>query len=201
VIAGAILAAGEGRRFGGPKQLADLDGRPLLEYAIRAMVAVPAIERIAVVIGSHAEEIREQVDVYDAEWVVCEEWREGMAASLRAAIRALEPDDPEALVITLGDQPFITPQVIAAILTEVDDGDLAARAVYDGQPGHPVIVTRDLLPVFGEVRGDEGARRVLEARGVRRWECGHLCRNDDVDTPEDLEAARQFARSPGEYPL
>jgi molybdenum cofactor cytidylyltransferase len=162
------------------------------------MVAVPAIERIAVVIGSHAGEIREKVNPYDAEWVFCEEWREGMAASLRAAVRALEPDDPEALVITLGDQPFITPQVIAGIFTEVDDGDLAARAVYDGQPGHPVLVTREVLPVFADVRGDEGARRVLEARGVRRWECGHLCRNDDIDTPEDLEAARGIARKQDE---
>ncbi len=190
-----MLAAGEGRRFGGPKQLAELEGRPLLEHAIRAMVAVPAIARIVVVIGARAAEVRAGVDPHDAEWVLCEAWREGLSASLRAAIDALAPDDPDALVITLGDQPFITPQVIAGVLDGFDSDAPATRASYDGVPGHPVLVKRGLLPVLRGLRGDEGAREVLAARGVRRWECGHLCSNEDINTPDDLESARDEARA------
>ena len=54
-IGGIVLAAGEGKRFGGVKQIAKLDGRPLLEHAIRAMLAVPSISPVVVVLGAHAE--------------------------------------------------------------------------------------------------------------------------------------------------
>ena len=62
-----MLAAGEGKRFGGPKQVAVLDGRPLLEHAVRAMLAVPAIDPVVVVLGAHADAVREQVDLSGAE--------------------------------------------------------------------------------------------------------------------------------------
>lgn len=191
MIGGLVLAAGEGKRFGGPKQLARLGGRPLLEHAIRAMEAVPAIERIVVVIGARADEVRAKVDPGEAEWVECHAWREGIAASLRSGLSALEADDPEAVVIALGDQPFVTPQVIAAIVDGMDAAAPAVRATYGGVPGHPALVKRALFADLHELRGDEGARHVLDARGVSRWECGHLCRHDDIDTPEDLEVASE----------
>jgi molybdenum cofactor cytidylyltransferase len=159
------------------------------------MVAVPAIERTLVVVGAHADEIRAEVDSRDAEWLVCAEWREGVAASLRAALAALAPDDPEALVITLGDQPLITPQVIAGVLDGLSGGAPATRATYEGRPGHPVLVKRGLFPTLRSLRGDEGARDALAAAGVRSWECGHLCSDADIDTPEDLEAIRDEARA------
>ena len=190
MIAGTILAAGEGRRFGGPKQLAELDGRPLLEHAVEAMARVPAIERIVVVLGAHAQEILARVDLLDAEPVVCAAWSEGQSASLRAALDAVG-DEAEALVITLGDQPRITPQVIAGVLDHRSSRHHAVRATYDGRPGHPVLVERRLFGELRELRGDVGAREVLASARVRAWECGHLCSADDVDTPEELEALRR----------
>ena len=86
MIGGLILAAGAGTRFGDrPKQLADLHGRPLLEWAVAAQSAVPALERIVVVLGSRAEEVLAGVDLMDAEPVVCEDWetRPGGVAALR----------------------------------------------------------------------------------------------------------------------
>jgi molybdenum cofactor cytidylyltransferase len=186
---GIILAAGAGRRFGGPKQLAELRGRPLLEHAVEAMCCVPAIERIVVVLGSHAAEILERVEFFDAEPIVCEDWSEGMSASLRCGLDALAPDAPDAVMITLGDQPRITPQVIAMVL---DPGGRApaVRATYGGVPGHPVLVRRRLIGRLRELRGDRGAREVLAGVKVANLEAGHLCRPDDVDTPEQLEAIR-----------
>jgi molybdenum cofactor cytidylyltransferase len=191
VIAGAILAAGEGRRFGAPKQLAELEGRPLLEHAIRAMVAVPAIERIVVVLGSHADLVRERVDFQDTEPLVCTSWRDGLSASLRCAAAELVRAD--AIVVTLGDQPFITPQVIAGVLDHDSARAAAVRATYGGAPGHPVLIKRRLFGALGELRGDRGARDVLTAARVREWECSHLCRHHDIDTPADLEVARREA--------
>jgi CTP:molybdopterin cytidylyltransferase MocA len=87
----------------------------------------------------------------------------------------------------LGDQPFVTPQVIAAVL---DAGDFdAVRATYGGEPGHPVLLTRPLLDRVGDLEGDTGFRPLLEGRRVRRLEAGHLCDGGDIDTPEQLRAA------------
>ena len=186
MIGGIVLAAGAGRRFGGPKQLARLRGRPLLEYAIEAQSCVPAIERIVVVLGAHAEEVRREVDLLDAEPLVCPDWEEGLAASLRSGVEALE--DADAVIVTLGDQPGITPQVVAMIVDCADSPAVAARAVYDGRPGHPVLLKRPVFPLVRELRGDVGARPVLEQVRIREVEAAHLCNPLDIDTPADLEA-------------
>lgn len=188
MIGGLVLAAGEGRRFGGRKLIAELDRRPLLEHPIEAMLAVPAIERVVVVLGADADEVAAATDLAGTESVVCDQWREGMAASLRTGIAAL--GDVSAAVVVLGDQPFITPQVIAAIVDQIDAPATAARAVYEGRPGHPVLIKRLLFEAVATLRGDTGARELLAEAGVRELECSHLSRPDDVDTLEDLEAAR-----------
>ena len=187
MIAGVVLAAGSGSRFGGAKQLAELDGIPLLEHALRAIEAVPAIDRIVVVLGARADEVRAGVDLGDAEPVVCEDWDEGQAASLRCGVAAVA--DADAAVITLGDMPRITPQVIARFVDIADEyGDHArARAVYDGAPGHPVVLGREYFPLIAELRGDVGARDVLRRIGAYAIECAHLSSPVDVDTPATLK--------------
>jgi molybdenum cofactor cytidylyltransferase len=191
VIGGLVLAAGEGRRFGGPKQLAELDGRPLLEHAIEAISSVPALDPIVVVLGAHADEILARVDLHDARPVVCEDWSQGQSASLRAGLDELE--DVEAALVTLGDQPRVTPQVIALVLDHAATGDArwrAARAVYGGVPGHPVVLPRRLFARLRTLRGDAGARELLAEAGVREVEAGHLSAGEDVDTRDQLEALR-----------
>jgi len=190
VIAAVVLAAGSGSRFGGAKQLAELDGIPLLEHALRAVEAVPAIERIVVVLGARADEVRAGVDFGLAEPVVCADWAEGQAASLRCGIAAVVGAD--AAVLTLGDMPRITPQVIARFADIAHEhGSLArARAVYDGKPGHPVVLGSAYFDQIAELRGDVGARDVLKAIGAVAIECSHLCSAADVDTPEALEELR-----------
>ena len=191
MIAAVVLAAGSGSRFGSSaKQLAELDGIPLLEHALRAVEAVPAIERIVVVLGARADEVRAGVDFGQAEPVVCEDWADGQAASLRCGIAAVA--DAEAAVLTLGDMPRITPQVIARFADlAAEHGEHArARAVYDGQPGHPVVLGRAYFEQISALRGDVGARDVLKAIGAYPIECSHLCSPADVDTPQALEELR-----------
>jgi CTP:molybdopterin cytidylyltransferase MocA len=179
-VGALILAAGEGRRFGGTKQLAELDGRPLLEYALAAVAGVP---RRVVVLGHAAEEIRARVDFGGAETVVCADWEEGQAASLRCGLAAL--GDVDAAVITLGDQPFITREAVAAAIDHLGDHD-AVRATYDGVPGHPVVLRRRLLARAGELRGDVGFRDLLAGETIGGFEAGHLCDPTDIDTREEL---------------
>ena len=181
---GLILAAGAGRRFGSTKQLAPLRGRPLLAHALDAMLAA-GLERVIVVLGHDADAIRAQVDFGAAEVVIAEGWADGQAASLRRGLAAA--GEADAVVITLGDQPFITPEVITAALAVLDGFD-AVRAVYDGKPGHPVVLGRAVLVAADELRGDQGARELLARFNVRRWDARHLADATDVDTPEELRA-------------
>lgn len=191
MIAGVVLAAGSGSRFGASaKQLAELDGIPLLEHALRALQAVPGIERVVVVLGARAKEILAGVDFGTAEPVVCADWADGQAASLRCGIEAVA--DADAAVLTLGDMPRITPAVITqfADLAARYGTKARARAIYDGLPGHPVVLGREYFDQIAALQGDVGAREVLKAIGAYPIECGHLCSPADVDTPDALEELR-----------
>jgi CTP:molybdopterin cytidylyltransferase MocA len=184
VIAGLVLAAGAGTRFGGAiKQLAPLRGRPLLEHAVESMRAVPALDPVLVVLGHAADEILRAAELGGAQVVVCDEWARGQSASLRCGVAALAGAD--AVVVTLGDQPFITPQVIAGALDRLDGYD-AVRTLYGGVPGHPVVLGRPVLDAVAELHGDQGARELLKTFHVKRWEAGHLASAADVDTQEEL---------------
>jgi CTP:molybdopterin cytidylyltransferase MocA len=186
VRAGAlVLAAGEGRRFGATKQLAPLEGRPLLAHVVGHVRQVAALAPVVVVLGHDAEAVRAGVpELASVEVVVAKDWREGQAASLRCGIAAL--GDVDAAVVLLGDQPFITPQVIAAVLDAGDGRHDAVRATYGGAPGHPVLLSRGLLGRAGELEGDTGFRRLLDGARVRQFEAGHLCDPADIDTREEL---------------
>jgi molybdenum cofactor cytidylyltransferase len=183
-VGGIVLAAGGGSRFGGTKQLAQLRGRPLLSYAVESMLAVPSVWPVVVVLGHDAQAILAGVELDDATVVVCDAWQEGQSASLRAGIEAL--GDVDAAVVTLGDQPFITPQVIAGVLDFDERYHDAVRTTYGGAPGHPVVLTRRLLARAGELSGDVGFRDLLTGQRVRQFEAGHLCDPTDVDTREEL---------------
>jgi molybdenum cofactor cytidylyltransferase len=179
-VGGLILAAGEGRRFGATKQLAELHGRPLLEYALAAMAGVsPRV----VVLGHAADEIVAGVDLQGASPVVCEGWAEGQSASLQCGLAALPGVD--AVIVVLGDQPGITAAAVEAIVAAGGDED-AVRATYDGTPGHPVLLRGPLLDRAGELRGDTGFRDLLQHATVREVEIGRLADPADIDTREEL---------------
>ncbi len=185
-----ILAAGRSRRFGEPKQVASLAGRPLLEHVIRNAVATGLVDRWIVVLGSRAEQVSRDVPLHDVQPVVCETWAEGQSESLRSGIEALREED-EAAVILLGDQPLVTTAAIERVVGARRDGALAIRATFRGAPGHPVVVERPLFPRFARIVGDIGAREVLATASTREVACDDVANPADVDAPEDL---RQIER-------
>jgi CTP:molybdopterin cytidylyltransferase MocA len=177
-----VLAAGAGRRFGAVKQLAELDGQPLVEHALRA---VGLLSPRVVVLGHSADRVRAAVDLHGAKAVVCAEWEEGQAASLRCGIAAL--GDVDAAVVLLGDMPGITPAAVDAVVAGWDGVADAVRATYGGVPGHPVLLARSLLARAHELHGDTGFRSLLDGARVVLVEAGHLADPADIDTPGDLE--------------
>jgi molybdenum cofactor cytidylyltransferase len=188
VIAGLVLAAGSGTRFGSqPKLLAELDGRPLLEHVLAAACAVPELERVVVVLGARAEEVRRRVRFARAEVILCPDWDRGQSFSLRCGASALT--GPEKVIVLLGDVPRTTPQLIARFLEQPP----RARAVYRGRPGHPAVLGPKELAALDELQGDKGAKELLA--GGNLIECSDLVSGADVDTPDDLEAMRDEARA------
>jgi molybdenum cofactor cytidylyltransferase len=188
VTAGLVLAAGAGTRFGAqPKLLAELDGRPLLEHAVGAACSVPELDRVVVVLGAQADEIRRCVRFGRAEVVLCPDWQRGQSFSLRCGAEAL--NEAEKVIVTLGDVPGIGPRVIARFL----DQPPRSRAVYGGRPGHPVVLGPAELAALESVQGDIGAKDLLV--GGNLIECSDLSSGTDVDTPQDLEAIRDETRA------
>jgi nicotine blue oxidoreductase len=182
-VASVLLAAGAATRFGGRKQLALLEGRPLLEHAL-AVAAASDTDLTVLVLGAYAEEIEAAVELGDAQVVHAPDWERGRAASLRAGLAAL-PADVEAAVITLGDEPYVSPAATARLLAGRRPGLAALRASYGGRPGHPVLVERRL---FARLE-DPGGRRpgqILKAAGALLVPCDDLGASVDVDTPTQL---------------
>jgi CTP:molybdopterin cytidylyltransferase MocA len=187
VIGGIVLAAGAGTRFGGGKQLALLDGRPLLEHAARAITSAP-VGRVIVVLGADAEDVLAAVDLHGAEPLVCERWSEGQSASLACGLA--EMADCEAVVVTLGDQPRVSPNAIRRVIAGRGGGIAAVRATYGSGPGHPVLLERELFDRLRDVSGDHGARNLLMSVRTREIPCDDLGNGADVDTPAELDALR-----------
>lgn len=187
-LTAVILAAGAGERFGGPKQLAELDGRPLLTHAVGTALAHRAVDRVVVVLGARADAVRAALpaDRYPVRTVVCADWADGPSASLRCGLAAL--DGTDALVL-LADQPRLPPAAIDRVLAT--PGELV-RATVDGRPGHPVLLRGPWPARIAGLSDDE--RRTTLRDHARAVEVGDLGGSDDVDRPADLERLRDGGR-------
>lgn len=181
-VVGLVLAAGAGRRFGGPKALAaDADGEPWVRRAARRLHE-GGCRLVYVVVGAAANEVRAEVEPDDVV-VEATDWDEGMGASLRAGLAALGDVDPAvtAAIVMLVDLPGVGPDVIARLLPYADQRSLA-RAAYDGELGHPVLLGRNhWAAISASARGDRGARDYLTEHEPISVECGDIGTADDVD--------------------
>jgi CTP:molybdopterin cytidylyltransferase MocA len=206
-VAGVLLAAGEGSRFGQPKALVELNGQTLAERGVRLLRAGGA-RPILVVTGAVPIDIDETHTVYNPEW------RTGMGSSLRAALQALtgtsthlgatpapasgiDTSKVGAAVVALADQPLVGPEAVARLIAAYRGGASVAVAAYNGQPRNPVLLAQEHWPeVIATATGDQGARTFLRTRPevVTLVECGDTGRPDDIDTPADL--ARIKAEQP-----
>ncbi|MDR9368953.1 nucleotidyltransferase family protein [Conexibacter sp. JD483] len=198
-VVALVLAAGAGRRFGGAKQLAQIDGRPLLERPLRALAGVAGIAETLVTLGARADEVRAQADLHGARPVLVRGWDEGIAASLRAGLTAAA--DADALLVVLGDQAWLRAEHVEHLLAcaRAAPPFPAVRAVHDGVPGHPVLLRRPLFPALAELRGDRGAGALLRGIGVVEVELGAAA-VADVDRPADVAARGGPAPRPAPTP-
>src|SRR5437879_5028455 len=167
-----VLAAGTSSRLGGPvpKQLLELDGRPLAQYALDAAAAA-GLGPILLVLGHVADRIEAAVSLpAGARVVVNPDFRSGQASSLRAGLDAL-PEEAEAVVVLLADQPGMRVESIRRVAEEFRrTGAAIVQARYRDGPGHPVLLGRAVWPLLRGVSGDVGARDVVAAHPELRAE-------------------------------
>jgi nicotine blue oxidoreductase len=174
-VTGLLLAGGAGTRYGQPKALVD----DWLRSAI-ATLRDGGCPEVVVVLGAAADEARELVPE-GVGIVVAEDWADGMGASLRTGLRALEDGDAVAALVHLVDLPDVRASVVSRLLG-VAGTETLARAVYHGAPGHPVLLGRSHWPaVIESAVGDQGARDYLRTQDVAEIECGDLSEGTDVD--------------------
>jgi nicotine blue oxidoreductase len=184
-VAGVLLAAGGGRRFGMPKALVEHRGRLLVEHAasvLRDGGCVPVV----VVLGAQSDEVRSRASLGDAVLVDNPDWATGMGSSLRAGLAALADSDVTAAVVVPVDTPGLTAAAVRRVVALVTPQTLV-RAVYDGEPGHPVALGRaHWAGAAAGATGDQGAREYLRDHEVIKVDCADVAIGADADRPEDL---------------
>ena len=182
-VAGLVLAAGGGRRYGMPKALVEYEGSLLVERAVRTARAV--CDPVLVVLGARAVDVWRTADLDGATVLANRDWETGMASSLRTGLDGLRgwPGRVDAALVTLVDMPGMTPEALRAVAAHAAP-DALAVAAYDGVRGHPVLLGREhWAGVAATATGDEGARRYLTGRTVTEVDCTGLADPTDLDVP------------------
>ena len=196
MIAALLLAAGSGRRFGGPKLTQELQGRALVRWSAEAL-RHPDVGRLAVVVPPPpaTQNIAAALEGLEARLVVNPRPDAGMGASLACGVAALD-GDIEAVLIALGDEPALAPAWVDRVIARYRAGGVAIVApTFEGVRVHPVLFSRPVFPELAALTGDAGARQVVDRdpRRVAFVELG-APKTADVDTAEDLARLRQSAQ-------
>jgi molybdenum cofactor cytidylyltransferase len=187
-VAAIILAAGSSERMGRPKQLLPIDGQPMLRHVTEAVCA-SGLDQVVVVLGAHAGTVQAALVGLPIEIVHNQAWREGLSTSLRAGVGALRPDTGAVLVV-LADQPALTSNLLRQLVERYRATQAPIVAPFHrGQRGNPVLFDRSLFPELLAVRGDRGAREVIERYKdqMERVTCDDPAVVQDVDTLQDYE--------------
>ncbi len=183
-IAGIVLAAGGGTRFGGPKALLPYRGMLLVERATATLRAA-GITAPVVVLGAAAAEVRSRAALGDARTVENPHWRTGLASSLRAGLAALAGDPAGAAVVLLADMPGVTADAVRRVAAGAAPHSLV-MAGYGDRRGHPVVLGREhWAGVAATATGDAGARDYLRTHPVTVVDCADVADDHDIDVPAD----------------
>jgi CTP:molybdopterin cytidylyltransferase MocA len=177
--AGLVLAAGEGRRYGGPKAPVVIEGERLVDRAVRVLREANC-DPVVVVLGAWLGDVQGACVVENSDWAL------GMGGSLRVGLSALEATNAQRAVVTLVDLPGLTGEAVTRV---ADCDSTLAAASYNGRRGHPVLLAREHWNAVREsASGDRGARDYLASKGdeVALVEVADVATDIDLDEPSEV---------------
>jgi molybdenum cofactor cytidylyltransferase len=158
-----LLAAGESSRLGSPKQLLEYQGKNLLQHTIDITRKL-SLETV-VVLGAFKEEILARVNIYEANVVENVDWSEGLASSIRCGLCEVLKANPEteAIILVLCDQPFLTAEILQEMVEKYrSSGQSIVHCSYGDVSGPPTLFHKSLFPYLMELKGGQGAKKVVD---------------------------------------
>lgn len=188
-----IIAAGESRRLGSPKQLLIFEGDSLINRIIKTIHTAVSFP-IHLVLGASADTIQAQLPAIDLNVVMNQDWKEGMASSIRIGLTAAMNQQPnlEGVVIVVCDQPYLNTNTITSLFQMQKNQDAPITAAYyNNIVGTPALFHKRIFPALLSLNGDQGAKRIIQEREEEvaklHFEQGAV----DIDTKEDYQALLQ----------
>jgi molybdenum cofactor cytidylyltransferase len=188
-VVAIIVAAGESRRLGQPKQLALIAGEPLLQRAIRC-AREACVSSVFVVLGAHREVIENSIDFGSAKIVMNNDWEEGLASSIRSGVKTVQCEAPtaEGMLLMTCDQPRVTADHLRRLImmSYAQAAPTAIASTYGGTRGIPAVFPRQAIGDLLALRGDKGARALLARPPWPMISIPLAGGEVDIDLPEDL---------------
>jgi molybdenum cofactor cytidylyltransferase len=200
VISAILLAAGESKRMGLPKQLLEWQGRTLLQHVLESLIK-SAADEIILVLGYETDLIKKTLPALQIKIVINPFYTQGMSSSLRQGLLAMDPRS-EAFLVLLADQPGIGPEIINNVIRAFQQAEPKrgiVRPVYRGMRGHPVLIGIQYLQEALQLQGDMGARQILmnHPEDVLEIDVDQDVVLRDIDTPEEYQKYKE-REGPGE---
>jgi molybdenum cofactor cytidylyltransferase len=192
-----VLAAGASTRLGRPKQLEEVGGQPALQRVVSNAIAV-AGSAVTVVLGAHAADITRMFQHSSAAVLINRQWEEGIGASIRCGVSSLS-HACDAVLLMLGDQAAVTTPDLKRLIAAWNGQDtVLAASAYTGQLGVPAIFPRWCFTELMELRGDQGAKAIINRHSGRVLRVPMANAAYDLDTDEDVQAMQEHFKPKGE---
>jgi molybdenum cofactor cytidylyltransferase len=180
-----ILAAGNSSRLGTPKQLLCVKNKSFLRIMAEKAVKINPFETIAV-LGFESDRMRQELEGLPIRVVLNQQWEEGIASSIRIGVNAVD-SQADAALISLCDQPAVTPELLSELITLCSDEKPIAATKYNEILGVPACYGRSIFPELLLLQGDVGAKRVIAAQNDRVATCSFPDAAFDIDTLQDFQ--------------
>jgi len=182
--------------MGKPKQILPLNGVPMLQRVLE-ILRKSNVGSVVVVLGANAAEVRKRVKFAGESVVVNPRFTEGISSSLRLGLQHVGRG-AGAVIIVLGDQPFVLPATIDTLVETYErSGARIVIPTHQGVRGNPVLFDRSVVPQIAKIRGDRGAKSVVQnnAADVLEVEVPDKGVLTDIDTPSDLDRGMEVRRT------
>lgn len=182
-----LLAAGSSSRLGSPKQLIEFQGKKLIQKAIDEAKKSKA-DSLVVVLGWNPELIKTGFDSSQTSFVINESWEDGMSTSMQAGLRfLLEKEQPDQVILMLVDQPFVDASILNQLISlKEKSGKGIVACSYSYTLGVPAIFDRAYFDEMLNLKGSEGAKKVIMKNRAEVFAVDFPLGAVDLDTEEDL---------------